>query len=76
MVLTYLLGNNFKFTDTSEVYFGLPERTFNSFHEAAAEAAMSRLYGGIHFRDACEEGLAQGRGVGLNVLSVLFDYQP
>ena len=54
----------------------MPERTFNSFHEAAAEAAMSRLYGGIHFRDACEEGLAQGRGVGLNVLSVLFDYQP
>lgn len=76
VVLTYLLGDNFKFTDTSEVYFGLPERTFNSFHEAAAEAAMSRLYGGIHFRDACEEGLAQGRGVGLNVLSVLFDYQP
>lgn len=76
VVLTYLLGDNFKFTDTSEVYFGLPERTFNSFNEAANEAAMSRLYGGIHFRDACEEGLAQGGEVGQFVLNTLFQYQP
>ncbi len=76
VILTRLLGDNFRFTDTSEVYFGLPERTFNSFYEAAGEAAISRLYGGIHYRDACEEGVAQGRKVGQNVLNSLFPFQP
>jgi hypothetical protein len=76
VVLTYFLGDNFRFTDTSEVYFGLPERSFNSFYEAANEAAMSRLYGGIHFRDACEEGVVQGKNIGQFVLSSLFEYQP
>lgn len=76
VVLTHFLGDNFSFTDTSEVYFGLPERDFNSFNEAASEAAMSRLYGGIHFRDACEQGLVQGKKVGDFVLNSLFEYQP
>ncbi len=64
VVLTRLLGDNFGFTDTSEVYFGLPERDFTSFFQAANEAALSRLYGGIHFRDACDEGVIQGRKIG------------
>lgn len=76
VVLTYFLGDDFSFTDTSEVYFGLPERHFNSFYEAANEAAISRLYGGIHFRDACELGVVQGRNVGQFVLNSLFRYQP
>jgi hypothetical protein len=76
IVLTYLLGDDFSFTDTSEIYFGLPARDFSSFYQAADEAAISRLYGGIHFRDACEEGVAQGRKVGQFVLTSLFDYQP
>jgi hypothetical protein len=71
-VLTYMLGDNFGFVDTSEVYFGIPERRFNSFYEAANEAALSRLYGGIHFRDACENGVAQGKRVGELVLENLF----
>lgn len=73
IVLTYLLGDNFSFVDTSEIYFGLPERHFNSFFEASDEAAISRLYGGIHFRDACEQGVLQGKSVGNLVLKVLFD---
>jgi hypothetical protein len=76
VVLTHLLGDNFHFIDTSEVFFGLPERRFNSFYDAANEAAISRLYGGIHFRDACEEGLAQGKRVGQFVLNSIFDNQP
>lgn len=76
VVLTHLLGEDFSFTDTSEVYFGLPERHFNSFYDAANEAAMSRLYGGIHFRDACEEGLAQGKMIGHFVLNSLSANQP
>lgn len=76
VMLTRLLGDNFSFVDTSEIYFGLPERKFNSFDEAAKEAAVSRLYGGIHFRDACEEGLEQGRRVGQYVLARIADSQP
>lgn len=72
VVLTYLLGANFSFTDTSEVYFGIPERHFNSFYEASNEAAISRLYGGIHFRDACENGVLQGKRVGKFVLASMF----
>lgn len=75
VVLTHLLGDNFSFVDTSEIYFGLPARKFKSFNQAAAEAAISRLYGGIHFRDACDNGLVQGKQVGQFVLSTLFDVQ-
>ena len=40
-----------------------------SFKHAAEEAAISRLYGGIHYRKAIEEGLKQGRNVG-NFISI------
>jgi hypothetical protein len=75
VVLTYLLGDNFSFIDTSEIYFGLPAREFKSFYQAADEAAISRLYGGIHFRDACENGVQQGKQIGQFVLSNIFDVQ-
>ncbi|MDH4090700.1 MAG: vanadium-dependent haloperoxidase [Cyclobacteriaceae bacterium] len=75
VVLTFLLGDNFSFTDTSEIYFGLPARDFNSFYEASDEAAISRLYGGIHFRDACEDGIVQGKRVGKFALSSMFGIQ-
>ncbi len=71
-VLTHLLGDNFGFIDTSEVYFGIPERQFRSFYQASDEAAISRLYGGIHFRDACENGVTQGKRIGQFVLGRLF----
>jgi hypothetical protein len=35
-----------------------------SFSQAARESADSRVYAGIHFRSACEDGLALGRKVG------------
>ena len=63
-LFTRLLGDNVAFTDTSEEPFGLPARRFASFRQAAAEAAISRLYGGIHFRDAVEEGQRAGQRVG------------
>lgn len=59
-ILTEFFGDNFDFVDTSEVYFGLPERSFQSFIQAAEEAAISRLYGGIHYKDAIDEGVSQG----------------
>ncbi|MCO6479835.1 MAG: vanadium-dependent haloperoxidase [Phaeodactylibacter sp.] len=64
VMLTELLGDNFEFVDVVEVDFGLPERHFNSFMEASREAAISRLYGGIHYRPAIDDGVAQGRQVG------------
>lgn len=72
-VLTYFFGDNFKFTDTSEIYFGIPEREFTSFYQAANEAAISRLYGGIHFRDACENGVSQGKRIGKFVLNKMYE---
>jgi hypothetical protein len=48
--------------------YALPARSFSSFREAAAEAAISRMYGGIHYRKAVEEGAAQGLSVGELVL--------
>lgn len=73
VVLTYFFGDDFGFLDTSEVNFGLPERHFNSFYEASNEAAISRLYGGIHFRDACEQGIIQGKNIGKHVLKDLLN---
>ncbi|MDG1275651.1 MAG: vanadium-dependent haloperoxidase [Algoriphagus sp.] len=64
VVLTGYFGDNFEFIDSSETYFGLPERPFKSFLLASEEAAISRLYGGIHFRDAIEEGVKQGEKIG------------
>ncbi len=39
-------------------------RSFTGFSAAASEAALSRLYGGIHYRSANEDGLAAGIGIG------------
>jgi len=64
VVLTDLFGDNFAFTDSTEVEFGMAARSFNSFKEAAAEAAISRLYGGIHYRRACEVGTEVGTRIG------------
>jgi hypothetical protein len=63
-VLTFLFGEGFLFTDSIEMYIGLSPRFFTSFREAAAEARISRLYGGIHFRDAIENGADQGKRIG------------
>jgi membrane-associated phospholipid phosphatase len=67
-VLTDQFGDSFTFHDTTEVAYGLPARSFTSFNAAAAEAAISRLYAGIHYRMAVEEGSVQGRRVGENVV--------
>lgn len=64
VTLTSLFGDNFSFVDSTEVRFGLPVRNFNSFAQAAEEAAMSRLYGGIHYMPAITEGVKQGQAVG------------
>jgi hypothetical protein len=63
-VLARLYGSPFAFVDSSEAEYGLPPRSFPSFEAAAGEAAISRLYAGIHYRPAIEVGAVQGRAVG------------
>ena len=59
-VLTHRFGDNFKFEDTSDMaYIGM-KRSFNSFLEAAQEASISRVYGGIHYRTGIDAGNKQG----------------
>ena len=62
--LTSLFGENFAFTDSTELEFGLTARSFNSFIEASQEAAVSRMYGGIHYKPACDAGMVEGRALG------------
>ena len=64
VALTNLFGDNFAFADSTEVEYGLPVRNFDSFYHASDEAAISRLYGGIHYRPAIDYGVDQGRKVG------------
>jgi hypothetical protein len=60
-VLADLFGEDYAFEDRTHDQLDLPPRSFTSFAAAAEEAAISRLYGGIHYRAAIELGLAQGR---------------
>ena len=63
-VLTDIFGDNFSFLDDTETIYGLPVRPFSSFNAAAQEAAISRMYGGIHYRAAVEIGIGQGKKIG------------
>lgn len=71
VTLTDLYGEGFSFTDTTEVAYGLGEREYTSFIHASEEAAISRLYGGIHYMMAIEEGVAQGQAVGEYIVNRL-----
>jgi hypothetical protein len=68
-LLTYFLGDNFAYTDNTEIPFGSSQRAFKSFRQAAAEASMSRFYGGIHYMESIEKGNVQGKMVGANIVS-------
>jgi hypothetical protein len=69
-VLTSLYGEGFSFVDHTHDAAGMTARSFGSFDEFAREAAISRLYGGIHCRAAIENGLAQGTKIGRRIASL------
>ncbi|CAA9245142.1 MAG: FIG00652090: hypothetical protein [uncultured Adhaeribacter sp.] len=71
VTLTALYGDNFAYTDSTEVSFGLAPRNFTSFKQAAEEAAISRLYGGIHYMPAITNGQTEGQQVGEFIVSKL-----
>ncbi len=70
-VMTQIFGDNFSYTDTSEIEFGIPHRSFTSFRQAAIEASWSRMYGGIHYRFDLENGNKEGIEVGKIVVDRL-----
>jgi hypothetical protein len=72
-LLEKLLGSQLAFTDTTELaYLGM-QRSFPSIKAAAEEACISRLYGGIHFRAAIEEGKKQGIAIGNHYNKIFFN---
>jgi len=69
-VLASFFGtDDIAFTTSTESPFLPPgyERFFSSFSEAALEAGMSRIYGGIHFMSDNLDGAILGADVGTNV---------
>jgi hypothetical protein len=63
-------------TVTSGPPFANIKRSFTSFSQAARESADSRVYAGIHFRTACEDGLALGRKIGARAASMYLQPLP
>lgn len=70
-VLGHYFGHDRPLTDTSLLPFGIATRRFPNYRAAATEAGISRFYGGIHYRNSCQVGTAQGTQVGLLVLQRL-----
>lgn len=72
-ILTDLFGEDYAFVDRTHAGrkdIDGSSRVFSSFHELAREAAISRLYGGIHYTSAIEKGLTQGKEIGSNINSL------
>ena len=72
-ILTYFFGDNFHYTDDVEIKYGLKSRKYNSFNEAAKEAAISRYYGGIHFKDGIDNGVDVGLKIGNFIVNRIKD---
>jgi hypothetical protein len=81
-VMTHFFGNGVDFEATSQELPGV-ERHFdgfldqggvvrNSFYEAGLEDAISRVYAGVHIREACEDSFAVGLNVGAAVVQTLW----
>lgn len=74
-ILSNFFGNSYAFTDSSQITLDMKPRSFSSFHEAANEASISRLYGGIHYLPALFVGSDQGRKIGIRVLQKVLNVE-
>ena len=73
-VFAALFGEDLTFVDDTKEKYGMHKpRSYGSFSELANEAAMSRLYGGIHFRAAIENGVEQGKCIGKRAANLSLD---
>ena len=62
--LTSVFGDNFSYTDSTELEFGIANRSYKSFRDAALENNMARFYGGIHYHYSCLAANKCGKEVG------------
>ena len=62
--LTSVFGDNFSYTDTTELEFGIASRSYKSFRDAAMENNWARYYGGIHYHYSCLRSTVLGNKVG------------
>ncbi len=69
-VLGQAFGASTAFTDNTHNDRGWGPRTFRSFSAAANEAALSRLYAGIHYRAGVVAGQVQGTCVAGKVMAL------
>jgi hypothetical protein len=69
--LTSVFGDNFPYTDSTELEFGIKNRSYKSFRDAAEENNWARFYGGIHFHYSCIVSTEYGRKVGALVVDKL-----
>lgn len=69
--LTSVFGDNFAYTDTSELEFGIKSRSYKSFRDAAEENNWARFFGGLHYHHSCIVSTEYGRKVGALVVDRL-----
>lgn len=62
--LTSVFGDNFAYTDSTEIEFGIKSRSYKSFRAAAAENNWARFYGGLHYHNSCIISTEFGKKVG------------
>jgi hypothetical protein len=70
-VLAAFFGDDTEFSLTSEVTPGVT-RHYTSFTSAVEEAGNARVFGGIHFRKACDDARAMGEQIASYVLQNAF----
>lgn len=62
-----VLGKQFSVTDKTYEFRGWPARTYSGLFEAAEEAGISRLYGGIHYQNSIDIGLSMAKQIGSTI---------
>jgi len=75
-VLEAFYGRDTAFEDRAHNDRGWGPQRFRSFAAAAEQAAVSRLYAGIHFRSAIEHGTTMGRCIGAQALALVTRASP
>lgn len=73
-ILADEFGERTPFTLRSDVLVGM-SRTFHSFSEALEDVKDARIFAGIHFRTACDDGTVLGKAVAQYVLDNAFQRQ-
>jgi membrane-associated phospholipid phosphatase len=71
-ILSAEIGDQISFTDSTKIAYGFSPRSFSSFDAYAKEAAVSRLYGGIHYNFDNDNGFICGQQIALHVEQLMW----